>query len=100
MKVPIACTLAAGSAQERIAEWRQALRAAVTSSARPSPTRVELRLVDDPGRMAALIDLARREKACCAFFNFTVEIEAESITMVVTIPDGAVEVLDEFASLV
>jgi hypothetical protein len=100
MQVPIACILATGDAAERVSEWREALANSVTSLARPTARRVELRLVHDPGRIGMVVDLASREKACCDFFDFTIEIDARGATLIVAVPDEAVAVLDEFASMV
>lgn len=99
MKVPIACTLSSADASDRVEEWRAVLGAAVRRVARPTPARAELRLVGEPGDIAKLVDLARREKACCGFFGFTFEVTAEGVTLVVTVPDEAVGVLDDFSAL-
>lgn len=99
MRVPIACTLSADDAADRIGEWRTAFGSSVTAAARPAPQRLELRMAEDPAALSLLVDLARREKACCGFFAFTVEIEAQGATMVVEVPDDAVAVLDGFAGL-
>lgn len=100
MRVPIACTLSADAATDRIAEWRAALSASVADAVKTAPGRVELRLVDAPATAGRLVDLAQREKTCCAFFTFTMEIEAEGATLVVEVPEDAEVVLDEFVALV
>jgi hypothetical protein len=99
VQVPIACTLAAGAATERVEEWRAALRTSVTAATRTAPGRVELRLAEGPSAAGQLVDLARREKACCGFFTFAVHIDAEGATMVVEVPDDAAGLLDAFAAL-
>ena len=99
MRVPIACTLDAGAATDRMDEWRHTLRTSVMAVTRTAPGRIELRLVDGPTAAGRLVDLARREKACCRFFTFTVEIDAEGATMVVEVPGDAVAVLDDLAAL-
>jgi hypothetical protein len=75
------------------------MRTSVTSAARTAPGRVELRLADGPIAAGLLVDLARSEKACCGFFTFTVQIEADRATMVVEVPDDAVAVLEDFTAL-
>ena len=100
MKVPIACTLGAEDAAGRVEEWRVALSGAVTAVSRPDPGRAELRLISEPGAIATLIDLARREKACCPFFGFAFEVEDDGLTFAVSVPDDATGVLDEFSGLV
>ncbi len=99
MRVPIACTLTADAATDRIAEWRAALATSVVTMARTSPRRAELRLVDGPGPAGQLVDLARREKACCSFFDFTVEFDAQGATLLVQVPEDAVGLLDDFMTL-
>lgn len=99
VRVPIACTLTPDLAADRIGEWRTALRTVVSSATRTTPGRVNLRLVDGPQPAGLLVDLARREKACCDFFTFAVEIDRQGATMAVEVPDDAVAVLDDFLAL-
>jgi hypothetical protein len=99
MKVPIACTLSAESAADRVEEWRRALGPTVSAVHRPATTRAELRLVGGPASIAALVDLARREKVCCGFFGFSFEVDEDGVVLAVSVPDDAVEVLDGFATL-
>jgi hypothetical protein len=44
--------------------------------------------------IASIAALAQREKACCPFFTFTIEISADDLTLVVEVPDDAIEVLN------
>ena len=99
MRVPIACNLNAEAATGRIEEWRATMSTSVASSKRTAAGRVDLRLADGPTAAGQMVDLARREKACCGFFTFTVEIEADGATMVVEVPDDAAAILDDFAAL-
>jgi hypothetical protein len=99
VRVPIACTLTADLSANRIEEWRTALRTSISGVARSAPGRVELRIVDGPHHAGRLVDLARREKACCAFFTFAVEIDSQGVTMVVEVPHDAVAVLDDILGL-
>jgi hypothetical protein len=99
VQVPIACTLNAYAAADRVEEWRSTLRTSVTAATRTAPGRVELRLAEGPAAAGRLVDLARREKACCGFFTFAVEIDARGATMVIEVPEDAVALLDEFAAL-
>jgi hypothetical protein len=99
VKVTIACTLSSVDAADRVEEWRSALVAIVTRIARPAPARAELRLVGEPGDISTLVNLAQREKACCEFFGFAFEVASDAVTLVVSVPDDAVEVLDGFTSL-
>jgi len=99
MKIPIACTLGSDDAAARIDEWRSALASAVVSISRPAPERAELRLVSEPSAIAALVNLAEREKACCEFFGFAFEVERDGVKLVVTVRGEATAVLDDFSSL-
>jgi hypothetical protein len=99
MKVPIACTLNAKDAAGRVEEWRSALAASVLEVSRPDPARLVIRVGSDPARIAALVDLARREKTCCEFFGFAFQIGAGEVTLEVSVPGDATAVLDGFAAL-
>ena len=70
----------------------------VTAAIRTAPGPRRARLANGPTAAGHLVDLARREKACCEFFTFTVEIEAEGATMVVQVPDHATAVLGASSS--
>lgn len=93
MKVPVACTLRTEDARSQIAEWLEVLRRDVARTTRVSPNRLELVLAPDVD-LRTVIGLAQREAQCCQFFNFKVEIGATELTLVVEVPDDAVEVLD------
>lgn len=99
MRVPVACTLTSDAATDRIAEWRAALDTLVTTATTTAPGRVELRLLDGPAAAGHLVDLARREKSCCGFFTFTVQIDADGSSMIVEVPEDAAAVLDDFLAL-
>jgi hypothetical protein len=99
MKVPTACTLTAEDAADRVEEWRSAFRGSVTRGSRPEPTRLLLRVGSDGAGIATLVDLARREKACCAFFDFAFHVGAQDVTLEVRVPEDAIAVLDGFAEL-
>ena len=61
-----------------------------------------MRLALKPGDTTLLraVDLAAREKACCAFFSFGIEIEADSRTLVMGVPAEATEALDDVSRLI
>ncbi len=50
-------------------------------------------------QLGEVVDLARREKACCPFFDFSLEIGADALTLRVVAPADATAVLDELARL-
>lgn len=98
-KIPVACTLSAGGAVDRVGEWRAFLQASVEAVERqPTVARLLLRPGDDV--VLGALDLARREKACCGFFDFRVVPLPESTWLEVEVPADAAAVLDDFASVV
>jgi hypothetical protein len=99
VRVPIACTLTVDDAATRIDEWRAVLDRSIASVHRTSPTEIVLTLRDDRAGLDDLVGLARREVACCAFFDFTLDIAVDAVALVVTVPADAAGVLDDFAAL-
>jgi hypothetical protein len=49
--------------------------------------------------LEAAVDLARREKACCGFFGFAIEVEAHASWLSITVPPDAADTLEGFMSL-
>jgi hypothetical protein len=99
MQVPIACTLTASAADERVEEWRQFLAGCTSAAERTSDQRLRVRLTDTGHALTRAVDLARREKACCAFFEFSIDVEADASWLSIGVPSDASAVLTEFASL-
>jgi hypothetical protein len=97
--IPVACTLEAPMAQQRIARWRDVLAKAVVQTARPAPGRLACVLHADLADLRALVLLAQEEQACCPFFTFSFDVEAAAVTMMVGVPEDAVAILDGFARL-
>ena len=98
---PIASSLTAGGARQRVEEWRAFLARAVVAAERADGGR-ELRLLlrDSGDDLLAAVDLARREHECCRFFEFALRLEAEACRLVVRVPEGeGVAALDGLASL-
>ena len=93
---PIACTLEEGAARAQLDEWRDLLTGAIECRHRVSIGRLELALSSDFDQVDALVRLAQRESSCCAFFTFSIAIEAEALTLVIQAPDGAESILDDF----
>jgi hypothetical protein len=96
MEIPIACRLEDTAARGQIEEWGGLLGHPGMEASRVSPTEVAVR-VDDLDQLPALIGLARREKACCPFFDFGLEIGAEVVTLTISAPREAASILDLFA---
>jgi hypothetical protein len=96
--VPIACSLTAAAADDRIDEWRSFLAASIDATHRTDPQLLRMRLASTTV-LAAAVDLAQREKACCDFFEFSICIEADALWLSVRVPAEASLVLDDFARL-
>jgi hypothetical protein len=92
-RVPIACTLSVDDGSSRLEEWRQFLQHHVIEIDRLS-TSARLRLSDDDQAVLAATDLARREKACCAFFDFRLVLLSEAVWLEVEAPEEAAPFLD------
>jgi DNA-binding transcriptional MerR regulator len=90
-QVPIACTLDASAIPDRLDDWRSVLARAKT---RTSVTGGGVRLEFDAGM--AVDDLARlvaAEQQCCAFFSFTITVDADGVALEVQAPDGATDMV-------
>jgi hypothetical protein len=99
MQIPLACTLTAASAGERVEEWRRFLARFTSTVEWISERHLRLRLVGTSHAVLHARDLARREKACCEFFDFAIEREADASWLSVRVPPDASGILSEFASL-
>jgi hypothetical protein len=99
MRVPIACTLTSESADVRLEEWRRFFADFTAAAERSSDVRVRVQLTNSTQAFQAAVDLARREKTCCGFFEFSIEVEADACWLSVTVPPDAAGVLADFASL-
>ena len=69
----------------------------VDRSERVSANRIELSLLPDAD-IVSVIGLAQREAACCAFFSFALEIQADRLVLAIDVPDDAVDILDRLVS--
>jgi MerR family transcriptional regulator, copper efflux regulator len=98
-RLPVACSLDTLGVLERIAQWRRALDSIVVGVARPQPSQLRLALADDAAGIARVVSLARAEKMCCPFFDFTLEIGTDVVTLVVEVPVGSEGLLEDFATL-
>jgi hypothetical protein len=96
MRIPIACTLDDIGARAQLAEWRQVVAESVRTVERLSPSSAALVLEAGRPGLEQLIELAQREKACCAFFDFSLAIEADRVSFVVSVPPEASGILDQF----
>lgn len=98
VRVPIACSLAASDAGARVEEWKHFVNARVVETARDEGT-VRLRLEDGEDTLLCAADLARREKACCPFFEFRLVLLAEAVWLEVEAPEDAAAILDGLIGL-
>ncbi len=101
VRIPIACSLTADDARDRIEEWRQALAAdidGVDVDCAATSARLGLRPGDDV--LLRVVDLAEREQACCPFFGFRIELAGGRRWLHVSVPDDARPILADLMSLV
>ncbi|HEX3539189.1 MAG TPA: hypothetical protein VHT75_01990 [Acidimicrobiales bacterium] len=92
VRIPIACSLDAGDAQARVAEWRHTIAADVELiESGDNLVRLQLRAGDDV--LVRIVDLAEREQQCCPFFGFRVQLEGGRRWLEVVAPDDAVGAL-------
>ena len=77
---PVACDLSdtPGAFAERMAEYRRLLRRHLTGRSRTAGG-ISFRFRADPGVEDWVRDLARREKECCGFFEFTVTADGREV---------------------
>jgi hypothetical protein len=99
MRVPIACTLTVEEQPDRIAEWRAFFATHVTALEELTPAGAWLRLAEGDAPVLAAADLAQREQACCAFFDFAIQLRADGRFLAVAVPDDAGPVLHDFLAL-
>jgi hypothetical protein len=96
--VPIACTLSLDAIPDRCAEWQDFASTAVLEI-ESDPRSVRLYLGPAATTMAAAESLARREKECCAFFEFTFTADNGQPVLTVSVPDGAEPALHSFVQM-
>jgi hypothetical protein len=93
--VPIACTLTPEGVVGRMEEWRTFLSTMVTKIERTT-NQATLILCEGSKALVTAIDLAEREKACCPFFQFSIEIEGLEGRLLVGVPMEAEQILTNF----
>jgi hypothetical protein len=96
MQIPIACQLTESGARDQMGKWRAVLATAVVAADRVSETRLDLRLGEDLNQLGPLVRLAQSEKACCPFFDFSLGIEADAVSLRISVPAEAAPILDDF----
>ena len=98
MQIPVACNLDDQAALAQHEEWRALLSGPTVTRERVSPTELDLGLSEDPAQLERVVRLARREKVCCPFFDFTVRIGADALTLTISVPKEAAALLDQLAA--
>jgi hypothetical protein len=99
MQIPVACTLSAGDARNRSAEWRRFFETSVETAEMVPGGRLRLQLKESSEVLAEAVDLAQREILCCAFFDFSLLIESDRCWLVMGVPADATSILRDFAGL-
>jgi hypothetical protein len=99
MRIPIACTLTSESAAARLEEWRYFFAHSTGAVEKAGDLQLRVQLDSSTGTLEAAVDLAQREKACCGFFEFAIEVEADASWLSITVPPDAADTLEDFASL-
>jgi hypothetical protein len=97
--IPIACTLDAESLAVRSDEWRAFVSSWVSAIETDAAT-VRLVLNDSEAALVAAASLGAREKACCAFFDVDIELDADRRALRFSVPAGAEAALATFLDLV
>jgi MerR family copper efflux transcriptional regulator len=91
---PIACSLSESDAALRVLEWHDFLAADVAEVRRTAGS-ARLRLTDTEQSIVRAVDLARRERACCGFFDFRVVPLPDAVWLEVDAPAPAAALIDD-----
>lgn len=94
---PLVCTLTGSEQSVRLSEFRDAFAYLERIERLDGAFRWYFRV--QPGLEARLRDLARREQACCRFFDFDIVREGSLIAWEARAPSHALAVLEEFMRL-
>lgn len=87
----IACTLGAGDFKARLA-WIAALNETALRAARQEGLRLDLTYA--PQAREQILEMIRREQACCAFLTFTLNQEPAALRLVIQAPDAVKDGVD------
>ncbi len=90
----IACSLEAGAVSDRIQSWRSVLRPGIEREQLPDGIRVRFERDVD---VRAIAELASAEQTCCNFFDFKIGIGSDSVTLDITGPEPAQDLIASFA---
>ncbi|MBI2705591.1 MAG: hypothetical protein HYX32_09935 [Actinobacteria bacterium] len=100
--IPIVCDMtdASDTTEERLAEYDRLFSTDLTGRER-TDTGIRFRFRARDGLAEEIRDLAAREKACCAFFDFDIGEHDDEITWDATVVDDPIarQILDEYYAL-
>jgi hypothetical protein len=100
--VPIVCDMtdAPDTTEERLAEYRHLFGNDLIGRER-TDTGIRFRFRTRDGLAEEIRDLAAREKACCAFFDFDIREHTDEITWDASVVDDPIahQILDEYYDL-
>jgi hypothetical protein len=100
--IPIVCDMtdAPDTASERIAEYSRLFERALSGRERMADG-IRFRFHAAPGIEAWVRDLAAREKACCAFYDFAITVTDDQVLWDATVVDDDIAraLLEEFYGL-
>jgi hypothetical protein len=101
-RIPIVCDMSAAvdTLPERIEAYRALFADALVGRSRTGDG-IRFRFARRPGVEARVLDVAAREKACCAFFSFVVSVHGDEVWWDASVVDdqAARAVLDGFYDL-
>jgi len=101
--VPIVCdmTHAPDTGEERVAEYQRLFDSPAYLGRRRTSSGIRFCFRSEPGLADSIRDLAAREQACCAFFEFAVDDDGATTTWDSTVIDDplAHQILDEYYQL-
>ena len=89
----IACTLEPDQVPARLQAWQELAAAALTRE--PLAHGQRLGFTPAPGLAGRLAELCALEQGCCTFFTFTITLLAQRVTLDVTAPDGAAQLVTD-----
>jgi hypothetical protein len=85
-EVPIACTLDPTSFDQRLNDIRALMARSLRGSRRDGR---HLHLSFAPDARAAVEDLVRKEKSCCAFLGFELKATLAAVDLTISVPASA-----------
>ncbi len=88
METPVACTLGSEEARHRVEEWRRFFERSIDAAERVGPERLRVRLNPLPETLITAVDLALREKSCCNFFDFSIDLQLDGCWLVIARAPG------------